>query len=76
MNFYHPHANHAIAKSNVQIEQHGPDLIEGGVEVLEAPIGDGIWHIKKDAPLRCMFNVLHCHQTLLCYKDNYQVNFY
>jgi hypothetical protein len=46
VNFYHLHANHAIAKSNVQIEQLGADLIEGGVEVLEAPFGDGIWHME------------------------------
>ncbi len=39
--FYHPHVNHAIAKSNVQIEQPGADLIDGGVEVIEVPCGDG-----------------------------------
>jgi hypothetical protein len=46
VNFYHPHVNHAIAKSIVQIEQLGANLIDGGVEVLEAPCGDGIWHIE------------------------------
>jgi hypothetical protein len=38
--------NHAIAKSNVQIEQLEANLIERGVEVFEAPFGDGIWHIE------------------------------
>jgi hypothetical protein len=46
VNFYHPHVNHAIAKSNVQIEQPRANLIDGGVEVLEAPCEDGIWHIE------------------------------
>jgi hypothetical protein len=46
VNLYHPHANHVIAKSNVQIEQLGANLIEEGVEVLEAPFGDGIWDIE------------------------------
>jgi hypothetical protein len=40
------HVNHAIARSNVQIERLGVDQIHGDVEVLEAPCGDGVWHIK------------------------------
>jgi hypothetical protein len=42
VNFFHPCVNHAIAKSNVQIEQHGADQIHGVVEVLEVPCGDGV----------------------------------
>jgi len=45
VNFFHPCVNHAIAKSNVQIEQLGANQIHGVVEVFEVPCGDGIWHI-------------------------------
>ncbi len=38
VNFYHPCVNHTIARSNVDNEQ---------LEVLEAPCGDGVWHIKR-----------------------------
>ncbi len=49
--FSHLLVNHAIAKSNVQIEQVGVDQIHGNVEVLEVPCGDGVWHIEKCPPM-------------------------
>jgi hypothetical protein len=78
VNFYHLRVNHAIAKSNVQIEQLGVDQIHGDVEVLEVPCGDGVWHIERCPPyVAClMFRVVKIHQTFICYKDNYQANFY
>jgi hypothetical protein len=42
VNFSHPHVNHTIAKSGVEVEQPGVDQIQGDVEVLEAPCGDGV----------------------------------
>ncbi len=45
VNFFQLRVNHAIAKSNVQIEQLGADQIHGIVEVFEVPCGDGVWHI-------------------------------
>ncbi len=50
MNFSHPHVNHAIARSNVQIKQLGVDQIHGDVEILEVPCGDGVWHIERCPP--------------------------
>jgi hypothetical protein len=47
VNVFHPHVNHAIVRSNVQIEQLGVDQIHGDVEVLEAPCGNGVWHIER-----------------------------
>ncbi len=49
--FFHFHVNHAIAKSNVQIEQLGADQIHGDVEVFEVPCGDGVWHIERCPPM-------------------------
>ncbi len=46
VNFSHPHVNHTIAKLGVEIK-HGVDQIQGDVEVLEAPCGDGVWHIER-----------------------------
>jgi hypothetical protein len=51
VNFFHPRVNHAIAKSNVQIEQLGADQIHGDVEILEAPCGDGILQIERCHPM-------------------------
>jgi hypothetical protein len=42
VNFFHPHVNHTIAILGVEIEQHGVDQIQGDVEVLKAPCGDGV----------------------------------
>ncbi len=48
MIFFHPCVNHTIAKSSVEIDQHGVDQIQGDVEVFEGPCGDGICkHIKR-----------------------------
>jgi hypothetical protein len=47
VNFSHLHVNHTIARLNVEIEQPGVDQIQGDVEVLETPCGDGVWHIKR-----------------------------
>jgi hypothetical protein len=44
VNFSHPHVNHTIVSSNVNIEKPVVDQIEKTVEVLEAPCGDGVWH--------------------------------
>jgi hypothetical protein len=41
VNFFHLRVNHAIVKSNVQIEQLGVDQMHGDVEVLEVPCEDG-----------------------------------
>jgi len=46
VNFSHPHVNHTIARLSVEIEPHGVDQIQGDVEVLETPCGDGVWHIE------------------------------
>ncbi len=76
--FFHPCANHVIAKLNVEIEQHVANQIHGDVEVLQAPCGNGVWHIKR-CPLyvACsMLCVVKIHQAFLCYKDNYQFNSY
>jgi hypothetical protein len=48
VNFVHPHVSHIIATSSVNIEEHIVDQIE---EDVEAPCGDGFWHIKR-CPLR------------------------
>jgi hypothetical protein len=45
VNFTHPCVNYITTKSNVQIEQLGANQIHADVEVLEAPYGDGVWHI-------------------------------
>ncbi len=42
VNFFHPHVDHLIVRSNVEIEQLGLDQIHGNVEVLEAPCEDGV----------------------------------
>jgi hypothetical protein len=47
VNFSHPHVNHKIAKSSVKIEQVGVAQIQGDIEVLETPCGDGVWHIER-----------------------------
>jgi hypothetical protein len=51
MNFSHPHVNHISANSSVNIEELVTDQIEEDVEVLEAPCGDGVWHIEKCPPM-------------------------
>jgi len=54
----------------VHIEQPGADQIQGDVEVLEAPCGDGVWHIKINMPhyVSCsMFHIAKIHQSFLCY---------
>jgi hypothetical protein len=70
VNFSHPHVNHTIVRSSVHIEQPGADQIQGDVEVLEAPCGDGVWHIKINMPhyVSCsMFHIAKIHQSFLCY---------
>jgi hypothetical protein len=57
VNFFHPHVNHTIVRLSVEIEQLGADQIQGDVEVLEAPCGDGVWHIE--------INMLHVHCSTL-----------
>ncbi len=47
VNFLHPHVNHTIAKSVVEIEQPKVDQIQRDVEVFDAPCGNGVWHIEK-----------------------------
>jgi hypothetical protein len=47
VNFFYPCANHVIEKLNVEIEQSWAYQIHGDVEVLQAPCGDGVWHIKR-----------------------------
>ncbi len=47
VNFSHPCVNHTIVRFVVEIEQLGVDQIQGDVEVLEAPCGDGVWHIER-----------------------------
>ncbi len=49
--FFHPRVNHTIVESSVDIEQHGVDQIQEDVEVLEAPCGDGVCHIKICPPM-------------------------
>ncbi len=51
MNFSHPHVNHISANSSVNIEEPVTDQIEEDVEVLEAPCGDGVWHIERCPPM-------------------------
>jgi hypothetical protein len=43
----------------VEIEQLGANKIEGDIEVLEVPCGDGVWH-RERCPLTLHFNVPHC----------------
>jgi hypothetical protein len=50
VNFFHPHVDHTIVRLNVEIEQLEVDQIHGDVEVLEAPCGDGVWHIERCPP--------------------------
>jgi hypothetical protein len=45
--FSHLHVNHTITRLGVEIEQLGVDQIQGDVEVLEDPYGDGVWHIER-----------------------------
>jgi len=45
MNFSHPCVNHTITNSSVNTEKSVANQIEKYVEVLEAPCGDGVWHI-------------------------------
>jgi hypothetical protein len=51
VNFSHPCVNHIIARSSVEIEQPRADQIQGDVEVLKAPCGDGVWHIERCPPM-------------------------
>jgi hypothetical protein len=69
VNFSHPHVNHIIARSCVEIEQPRGIKFQGDVEVLEAPCGNGVWHIERCPPyVTCsMFYVAKIHQTFLCY---------
>jgi hypothetical protein len=50
VNFSHPHVNHTSASSSVNIEEPVADRIKEDVEVLEAPCGDGVWHIERCPP--------------------------
>jgi len=54
VNFSHPHVNHTIARLSVEIEQLGVNQTQGDVEFLEAPCGDGVWHIER---CPCMLHV-------------------
>jgi hypothetical protein len=78
VNFSHPHVSHIIASSSVNIEEPNANQTEEDVEALEVPCGDGVWHIKRCPPyVTCsMLCVAKIHQTFLCFKDNYQINFY
>ncbi len=78
VNFYHPCVNHTITRSNMDNEPFEVGQIqEDHVKVLEAPCGDGVWHKKMLPYITClMFRVAKVHRTFLCYKDNYQANFY
>ncbi len=58
VSFFHPWVNHTIVKSSVEIEL-GANQIQGVIEVLEAPCGARIWHIKRCPPY-CTFNVPCC----------------
>jgi hypothetical protein len=49
--FSHPRVNHIIIRSSVEIEQPRADQIQGDVEVLERPCGDGVWHIERCPPM-------------------------
>jgi hypothetical protein len=51
VNFFHPRANHTIASSSVDIEEPIVDEIQEDVEVLEAPCGDGVWHMERGPPM-------------------------
>jgi hypothetical protein len=59
VNLSHFCVNHTIANSSVNIEEPIIDQIEKDVEVLEAPCGNGVWHIES-CPLHHMFNVPFC----------------
>jgi len=50
VNFSHPCVNHIIVRSGVESEQPRVNQIQGDVEVLEAPCGNGIWHIERCLP--------------------------
>jgi uncharacterized Fe-S cluster protein YjdI len=43
MNVFHLCVNHTIVRSNVEIDQHGANQIQGDVEVFEVPRGDGVY---------------------------------
>ncbi len=47
VNFSHLHVNHTMARLSVEIELPRVDQTQGDVEVLEAPYGDGVCHIKR-----------------------------
>jgi hypothetical protein len=47
VNFSHPCVNHIIIRSGVENEQPKVNQIQGDVEDLEAPCGNGIWHIER-----------------------------
>jgi hypothetical protein len=66
--FSHPHVNHTIVRSGVEIEQPREDQIQGDVEVFEAPCRDGVWHIERWPPyVACsMFRIVKIHQAFLC----------
>jgi len=51
VNFFHPCVTHTIFSSNVDIEEPIVDQIQEDVEVLEAPCGDGVWHIERCPPM-------------------------
>jgi hypothetical protein len=50
VNFFYLRLNNTIVNSSVNIEELVVDQIEKEVEVLEAPCGDGVWHIKRCPP--------------------------
>jgi len=56
VNFSHPLVTHIIIISSVEIEQPRVDKTQEDVEVLEAPCGDGVWHIKRCPPI----SHVHC----------------
>jgi hypothetical protein len=49
--FSHHHVNYTIANSSVDIEEPIANQIQEHVEVLEAPCGNGVWHIKRCPPM-------------------------
>jgi hypothetical protein len=63
VSFSHPCVNHTIVKSSVEIEQLRANQIQEVIEVLEAPHGDGVWHIKRCPPHRT-FNIPCCKNPL------------
>jgi hypothetical protein len=49
--FSHLHVNHTIVNSNVDMGELVTNQIQEVVDVLEAPCGNGMWHIER-CPLK------------------------